>query len=107
LQAKDKLSENNPSALLSEGKEKISLLIRMVNAYRNGDYKDVPFSTMVKIVAAVVYFVMIIDAVPDFIPVLGLTDDFAVVFWVADSIKKNLEHFQVWEKHRQMVPVKI
>lgn len=76
---------------------KLSLFIRMLKAYASGSYRELPTSALIKVAAAVVYFVMAIDFIPDFIPILGFTDDLAVILWVYQSIDEQMEDFQKWE----------
>ncbi len=71
---------------------------RLIKAYANGHYKEFPYTSILKIVAAVVYFVSVVDLIPDFIPVLGLTDDLAVLAWVYSSVKDDLQQFVDWEE---------
>lgn len=76
---------------------KLNLFLRMIRAYASGEYKELPTTALIKIVAAVVYFVMVIDFIPDFIPVLGFADDLAVILWVYKSIDDQMLQFQEWE----------
>jgi uncharacterized membrane protein YkvA (DUF1232 family) len=76
----------------------IKTFIRMVKAYRSGLY-DLPWSTIVMIVAALVYFVVPLDLIPDFIPIGGFVDDFALVIAIFKKIKDDILDFQVWEEN--------
>jgi uncharacterized membrane protein YkvA (DUF1232 family) len=78
--------------------EKITTLGRMVKAYASGEYRIIPWSTIIKIVAVLIYFISPIDVIPDFLPVVGLTDDLALVMWLFSSLKTDLENFIAWEK---------
>lgn len=71
-------------------------LIDMLKAYYNGEYKHVPYKTLVKALGAVIYFVFIIDLIPDFIPFFGLMDDVAVVAWVVKAISNDIERYKMW-----------
>jgi uncharacterized membrane protein YkvA (DUF1232 family) len=70
----------------------------MVKAYASGEYRIIPWSTIIKIVAVLIYFISPIDVIPDFLPVVGLTDDLALVMWLFSSLKTDLENFIAWEK---------
>ncbi len=63
---------------LSEFQSSVQLLVRMVKAYSNGTYKNLPWKSLVSIVAVLIYFVSPIDLIPDFLPVIGITDDIAL-----------------------------
>ena len=81
-------------------KEKFYVLGRLIKAYALGHYKNIPWKTILIIVAAVVYFINPIDLLPDLIPFTGLTDDFAVLLWVYNAAKGEVDKFLIWEKTR-------
>jgi uncharacterized membrane protein YkvA (DUF1232 family) len=78
--------------------EKVTTLARMVKAYVSGEYKIVPWASIVKMIAVLLYFISPIDLIPDFIPVLGLSDDFALIMWLFSSLADDFENFEAWEK---------
>jgi uncharacterized membrane protein YkvA (DUF1232 family) len=84
-------------ALTSEAKQQYNTMRRLITAYANGQYREFPIRSLVKIVAGVVYFVSVVDLIPDFIPILGLTDDLAILAWVYASVKDDLQQFVDWE----------
>lgn len=88
--------ENNEN--LKEFSEKILVLFRMFKAQFTGDYRELPWKTLVMIAGAMIYFVTPIDMIPDFIPALGLTDDAAVVYYIYNSIKEDVARFKEWEQ---------
>lgn len=82
----------------ASAKEKFFVLGRLIKAYALGQYKEVPWKTILLIVAAIIYFLNPLDLVPDLIPLTGLTDDFAVLVWVYNSVSNEVEKFIAWEK---------
>lgn len=78
--------------------EDLKLLIRLVRAWAKGSYKDVPITTIILAVAAIIYFVSPVDFIPDWIPVVGYLDDAAVVAFVISSIGNDLQRFREWER---------
>ena len=74
----------------------IILFSELIKAYVQGSYTKLPVKTLVKITAALLYFVMPIDFIPDFLPLVGFADDLAIVVWVGKAIKDELDEF---EKH--------
>jgi uncharacterized membrane protein YkvA (DUF1232 family) len=74
----------------------IVLFSALIKAYVAGSYTKLPLITLVKITAALVYFVMPFDFIPDFLPFIGFADDLAIVVWVGKAIKEELDDF---EKH--------
>lgn len=83
---------------------KLSLLGRLVKAYASGEYRAIPWKSLVSIVAVLLYFVNPIDLIPDFLPLIGLADDVALTLWLFNSVNKDLVAFEAWEKTRT-VPV--
>ena len=78
--------------------EKVTTLTRMIKSYVSGEYKIIPWGSIVKMIAVLLYFISPIDFIPDFIPILGLTDDFALIMWLFNSLKDDFNDFEAWEK---------
>ena len=74
----------------------IVLFSELIKGYVQGTYTKLPLVTLVKITAALLYFVMPFDFIPDFLPLVGFADDLAIVVWVGKAIKEELDEF---EKH--------
>jgi uncharacterized membrane protein YkvA (DUF1232 family) len=74
----------------------IVLFSELIKGYIQGTYTKLPLVTLVKITAALLYFVMPFDFIPDFLPLVGFADDLAIVVWVGKAIKDELDEF---EKH--------
>ena len=74
----------------------IVLFSELIKGYVQGTYTKLPLVTLVKITAALLYFVMPFDFIPDFLPFVGFADDLAIVVWVGKAIKDELDEF---EKH--------
>jgi uncharacterized membrane protein YkvA (DUF1232 family) len=77
--------------------EKVTMLSRMVKAYASGQYKIIPWGSIVKIIAVLIYFISPIDVIPDFLPVIGLADDLALVMWLFSSLQEDFANFEAWE----------
>ena len=72
-------------------------MLRLIRAYYRGEYRDVAMSTLLIMVAAVIYVVNPLDLIPDWVPALGLLDD---AFIVASALRKTrpaLDDFMAWE----------
>lgn len=81
-------------------KEKFFTLGRLMRAYALGHYREIPWKTMLIIVGAVIYFINPIDLLPDILPITGLSDDFAVLLWVYNSVRNEIDKFLTWEASR-------
>lgn len=79
-------------------KENAGDIRRLLSSYYEGKYKDLPWSSIVKAVLGIIYFVSFVDIIPDFIPAIGLLDDFVVIAWVVNAIREDLDKFRIWEK---------
>ncbi len=80
----------------------LRLFIRMINAYNSKEYTYVPWKTICLLVAGLIYFIYPIDLIPDFIPVAGIIDDVALMAWIYDSIKEDIDNFLEWEKSKTL-----
>jgi len=87
---------------VSSMKENFFTLGRMVKAYAFGRYREVPWKTMLLVVATILYFVNPLDLVPDWIPGLGLTDDAGILMSVYASLNNEIDKFLTWEKGRTL-----
>jgi uncharacterized membrane protein YkvA (DUF1232 family) len=68
-------------------------LIQMLRAYFRGDYKKLPWTTIISALAAVLYFLNPFDVIPDFILGFGMLDDATVIAFCLRSIKQDLDKF--------------
>lgn len=76
----------------------LNLIIRMISNSVSGRYPDMPWQTLVMIVAGLIYFIAPIDALPDFIPVAGFLDDATILAWLGKSFQDDLSKYKEWEK---------
>lgn len=90
---------------LTEAFDQLQLLVRMVRAYANGDYRGIAAGSFVKIVACLIYFVSPIDLIPDFLPIIGIADDLALLGWLFKTLGSEVQKFSAWEKQRQVINI--
>jgi uncharacterized membrane protein YkvA (DUF1232 family) len=86
-------------AISSSFLRQLTTLVRMIRAYAKGEYKAIPWRSLLMIVAALIYFVSPLYFIPDLLPLVGLTDDIALVLWVVKSLNEDIERFQEWESN--------
>jgi uncharacterized membrane protein YkvA (DUF1232 family) len=77
--------------------DQVATLVRMVRAFKRGEYKTVPWQSMMLIIASLIYFVSPFDFIPDLLPIVGLTDDIALILWVVKSLQEDIIKFRTWE----------
>lgn len=88
---------------VSEFLDKVRTFIRMLTSYINGEYREIPWKSLVLIIGALVYFIIPIDLIPDFIPASGLLDDITVVLLVFHGINDDILAFLEFEKSKKKI----
>ncbi len=78
-------------------------LCRLIRAWSRGEYKSLPWKSLVLALAAVLYFLNPVDLSPDMIPGIGFIDDAAMVALVLNSIQGDLRRFLEWESTQRTV----
>jgi len=72
-------------------------MLRLIHAYYRGEYHEVTESTLVILIAAVIYVVSPLDVIPDAIPAIGFLDDATVVALAVQRTRQDLDDFMLWE----------
>ena len=72
-------------------------MLRLIRAYADGEYRDITESTLVVIVAAIVYLLNPLDVIPDALPALGYLDDATVLALALRRSREALNDFMAWE----------
>jgi uncharacterized membrane protein YkvA (DUF1232 family) len=90
-------SESGRSGPLGEVVDDFRTLGRLVGAYARGEYRDIPFDSLLMVIAGLVYVVSPIDLVPDAVPVAGYADDVVAVGFVIRQVHHELAAFREWE----------
>ena len=76
----------------------LQTLMSLVRDYYNGVYREVPGSSIIAILAGLLYFLSPIDLVPDFIVALGFMDDVFIIGLVVKQVSKDLDKYREWKK---------
>lgn len=82
----------------SKVKKDLSTGIEMLKSYIKGQYKEVPWQSLILLVGSLIYFLNPLDFIPDFIPIKGFIDDFTVLGFVLGSIKADLDKYEIWKQ---------
>ena len=83
----------------------VQLLVRLVRAYASGEYRKLPWKSLVSIVGVLIYFVSPIDFIPDFLPIVGMADDLALILWLFKTLGDDLDAFSQWEKQTKTINI--
>jgi uncharacterized membrane protein YkvA (DUF1232 family) len=86
-----------PKERLKENWPYLQTMLRLVDAYERGAYKQVSNDDLTWIVAALNYLVDPFDLIPDMTPFLGFVDDAIVLEFVTDKTRQTLDSFMIWE----------
>lgn len=79
----------------------IITMIELAADYVKGDYREIPFRTMVSIVAALAYALSPIDLIPDAIPFAGYLDDAAIIALILQlGVSAELNKYRKWKREQ-------
>ena len=88
-------------SLFQSIKENVSLFFSLLADFLRGRYTKISLKTGIKLLAALLYFVLVVDLIPDFFAVVGLTDDAAVLAWVLSSIGNDIDLYKAWKEEQK------
>ena len=86
-----------------EMQEQLVLGLALVSAWMSGEYREVSKSTIVALVAALLYFVVPFDVIPDFLFGWGYLDDAAVLGYVFTQLRSEIEAFRRFREQNEDV----
>lgn len=79
-------------------RDDLKTLWRMTKAYTKGEYKHIPYQTVLVMVATLIYFLMPMDFLPDILIGIGLFDDVALIGWTIAAVQGEINNFRSYEK---------
>lgn len=94
--AKNK-AESKRKGPLTEVWDSLMTLLRLIRAYAKREYVEIPWQSLILIVATILYFFIPTDLIPDWIVGLGYIDDAALIGWTMNSVKSDVDGFREWE----------
>jgi uncharacterized membrane protein YkvA (DUF1232 family) len=97
FQEASKVAASMPLEPVQETWPYFQAMLRLIRAYSQGDYRDVHESTLVVIIAAIIYVVNPLDLIPDALPALGFLDDATVLALAVRRSRQTLDDFMAWE----------
>ena len=75
----------------------LQTMLRLIRAYYRSEYRAAPESTLVVVIAAIIYVVSPLDVIPDAIPAIGFLDDATILTLALQRTKPDLDAFMIWE----------
>lgn len=81
--------------------EVIKQMFLMLNDYRKGAYRDVPWLTISTLVFILIYVLNPLDLIPDFIPIIGYLDDATVLVLGLNWIQTDLHKYLKWKEKQE------
>ena len=104
----DKIQEGLKKATANKGSltnvwDQLQLLFSLAKDYASGNYTAIPKSSIIAIVAALLYFISPLDLIPDFLVGLGFVDDAFVLGLVYKQVLKELDKYQVWKDSQKKI----
>ena len=89
---------SNPPNVLKKFWRDIKLMLAILHDYMTGNYREIPWTSIVAIAAAMAYFVCPLDVIPDFIPGIGYIDDAAIITYALHIVHNDLKDYKNWKK---------
>lgn len=86
--------DDNHKGEISSLTEKVKLFILMIQSYIKGEYREVPFKSILLIFAGLIYFINPFDLIADFIPGIGYIDDISLILWILKSVEDDVLRFK-------------
>lgn len=97
IKSVEEKAEKNKAKII-DAWDDLKTLQRMLRASMNGSYKQVPWLSLLMLVAGLLYFINPLDLIPDFILTIGFIDDVTVIGMVVHSLNSDLKAFREWEQ---------
>ncbi|MCA1322236.1 DUF1232 domain-containing protein [Bacillus tianshenii] len=96
-------NKEEDKGFVQETWESLKTMFELVKAYIKGDYRNIPYGSLLMIVGAILYFVMPLDTIPDAMLALGFSDDAAVIALTYRKVKKDIDKFVEWKQEQEVM----
>lgn len=77
--------------------EDVKTMMQLLKDYRKGNYRNVNTSSILLIIAGLIYLVTPIDVVPDFLLGMGFLDDAVVLGYVIKQVYQVIDEYTIWK----------
>ena len=89
------------AGFLSQYWDDIKTSFALIRDWFNGSYDKVPARMIVSLAGALIYLVSPLDLIPDWVPMAGLVDDAAMLAFVFQLSKVDLNAYRRWKGRQQ------
>lgn len=89
------------AGFLSQYWNDIKTSFSLIRDWFSGTYDKVPARMIVSLAGALIYLVSPLDLIPDWVPMAGLVDDAAMLAFVFQLSKVDLNAYRQWKKRQQ------
>ena len=89
------------AGFLSQYWDDIKTSFALIRDWFNGSYDKVPARMIVSLAGALIYLVSPLDLIPDWVPMAGLVDDAAMLAFVFQLSKVDLNAYRKWKRSQQ------
>lgn len=76
----------------------VPVFISLVKNNIWGEYKDIPYGTIIAVVGVLLYLLSPVDVIPDILPGVGLLDDAAVLTACYNLFKDDIDEYKEWKR---------
>ncbi|QTY27428.1 YkvA family protein [Flavobacterium sp. CS20] len=83
--------------VFAQHRQKFKLLIEILQQYKKGTYKKIPWRSVASITFTLLYVINPFDIVPDVLPVIGFVDDISVFMALMRLIDEDINDFESWK----------
>ena len=87
--------------LFAKQKEKLKLLLEILQQYRKGYYRKIPWRSVAAITFTLLYIINPLDMIPDVLPILGYVDDISVFMGLLKLIDQDIDEYEDWKTVEQ------
>ncbi|RFU65194.1 YkvA family protein [Peribacillus glennii] len=102
--AEEKTEQNKyKKGFVEETLDSLKSMCELIKAYVTGDYRNIPYKSLIVIIGSILYFVMPADSIPDVLVGLGFTDDAAVIAFAIKQVKDDLDKFIAWKSRKESI----
>lgn len=88
------------TGFLSQYWNDIKTSFSLIRDWFSGAYDKVPARMIVSLAGALIYLVSPLDLIPDWVPMAGLVDDAAMLAFVFQLSKVDLNAYRQWKKRQ-------